>query len=96
MFVNEKCLLYLKQAFFCAFEKTKYHQPDGTLASKLALLRFHLVCSLRCFKELADKNNRSNGCFCLAFVLRRGRVRQKPDLLTILIKHFEIFLVYVC
>ena len=72
MFVNEKMPASLKQAFFAPYKKTKSHQPDGTLASKLALLRFHLVCSLRCSKELADKNNRSNGCFCLAFVLKNA------------------------
>ena len=39
-----------------------------------------LLCfpsSLRCSQELADKNNRSNGCFCLAFLSVRALISIK-------------------
>ena len=80
------------RAFFVGGERFKLRfassflpgraRPLGHLNS-LRLLR--CPGSLRCSQELADKNNRSGGCFCLAFLsanyihLKKQKTVSKPS-----------------
>ena len=88
------CLCLLLQKPLCLIQRgfllTKYHQPDGTWASSVRCARSYLAGSTRCSQDLADKKHRYSGVFCLAIVLRRGRVSR--------CQIFQTFhsLVYVC